>query len=527
MCKMSTSLDRTLVALKETVYTLDDQKMLIRSLECLRDTVGNQNIKATIVNSVNSLILYKDTKGYDSSTEALMDIPKLHTVIYGCPGTGKTLLAKILASIWTSIGLIKTTSKEQPQVQQSTYLGTKFPQSTIFKLGIPDMAIMAIIGFCVYKLVQLLWTRMNMSKLLALEGKEELVVQLLLVAGLLFVLTYLTILTQKKYSSWSSRESAVKETVRSNVTSDRERDDSSIDGHGEVDVRESFFEKYSDVLSGDRVVIASPADFIGQYLGFTSEKTRNFLKSSLGKVVFVDEAYGFIPRKDHMYGREALNEITSFIDANHGKIVLIFAGYEDMLRRGVFEVQKGLDRRFGMHITCTGYTLPELFQMLKNKLTTRGMTLTNEDMCFEEFSKGRFTYFAGDIDVLSDYLREPLAEAYVVNKANAFSIDKVAAEQKSCTDSGLGDDSMDLTSDGSSLDTGSDTSEECEYISNEGYSGTKSGERFFKNLIQNSLMVSPQIMKDAVNKLNSRRSATEKTSTPDPNNLVRLLFGNS
>lgn len=204
---MPTSLDRTLVALKETEYNLDNQNMLIRSLECLRDTVGNQHIKDTIVNSVNSLILYKDTKGYGSSKESLMDIPKLHTVIYGSPGTGKTLLAKILASIWTSIGLIQSSSQTQPE---SCLNASRMPvcsPPTLFNMGVLDMIIIVIMGFCIYKVVQILWRRLDMSKHLSLEGKEELMVQMLLVGGLLFVFTYLSIQMRKKYASWSNGDS--------------------------------------------------------------------------------------------------------------------------------------------------------------------------------------------------------------------------------------------------------------------------------------------------------------------------------
>lgn len=275
------------------------------------------------------------------------------------------------------------------------------------------------------------------------------------------------------------------------------------------------------------MVIASPADFIGQYLGFTSQKTRTFLKSSLGKVVFVDEAYGFIPRKDHMYGREALNEITSFIDANHGKIVLIFAGYEDKLRQ---DVQKGMDRRFGMHITCTGYSHAELFQMLNNKLATRGMTLTDDNRCFEEFRKGEFTYFAGDIDILSDYLREPLAEAYVVNKANSSCGEKTTRAERSTRDCSVGDDSMELSSEMSRMDSQSVSSNEGESTSDEGYGVADCGVADWKVLLRNSLKVSPQIMKDTVTKLNARRNKSsngrcaDSDSDPDFNTLVKQLF---
>ena len=152
----------------------------------------------------------------------------------------------------------------------------------------------------------------------------------------------MTLMTRKEYGRGCG--TARKLEPKAGSMRKRELDDEGREGTRKK-TKTEFFKTYADVLNNSRVVFKSPADFM--YLGWTSSKSREVLQQSLGKVLFVDEAYGFIPRGDNMFGIEALNEITAFVDSHPREIVLIFAGYEKELRRGVFESQKGLDRQQG------------------------------------------------------------------------------------------------------------------------------------------------------------------------------------
>ena len=168
-----------------------------------------------------------------------------------------------------------------------------------------------------YKIVVYSWRACGLDKFLKLDYVDQFLIQLVMGVGLAWMLMGLV------HGVRSQMMTAV-------IAQQPER----LDGKVEKRVHGNF-KRFSRVLDSDKVVFTSPADFIGKYMGFTA---RQLLQSCLGKVLFVDEAYGLIPRESHMYGNEALNELTSFIDAHKGEIVLIFTGYEETVssrsRRG-------------------------------------------------------------------------------------------------------------------------------------------------------------------------------------------------
>jgi len=69
------------------------------------------------------------------------------------------------------------------------------------------------------------------------------------------------------------------------------------------------------------------------------------IKEAEGGILFVDEAYRLIPMQksdDKDYGVEALEEIMSVMDS--GKIVVIFAGYSEPMKRVIY-CNEGFCRR--------------------------------------------------------------------------------------------------------------------------------------------------------------------------------------
>ena len=74
--------------------------------------------------------------------------------------------------------------------------------------------------------------------------------------------------------------------------------------------------------------IVSRVDFVGGYLGQTAIKTRKLLEGSMGKVVFIDEAYALSHGTHDSYGHEALTELNRFMTENPRQL----SGYHSRLQ---------------------------------------------------------------------------------------------------------------------------------------------------------------------------------------------------
>ncbi|CAO2822852.1 unnamed protein product [Amaranthus hypochondriacus] len=99
------------------------------------------------------------------------------------------------------------------------------------------------------------------------------------------------------------------------------------------------------ILPTDKVTEVQRTDLVGEFVGHTGPKTRKVIKEAEGGILFVDEAYRLIPMQksdDKDYGLEALEEIMSVMD--NGKIVVIFAGYSEPMKRVIYS-NEGFCRR--------------------------------------------------------------------------------------------------------------------------------------------------------------------------------------
>ncbi len=127
-------------------------------------------------------------------------------------------------------------------------------------------------------------------------------------------------------------------------------------------VGEILYEK--GIISSQKFVETSRSDLVGQYIGETAIKTREVLKSALGGVLFIDEAYTLWAGADNPkdYGIEAINEILKFMEDHRQDIVLIFAGYTHSMEL-FLESNEGLRSRIPNTFIFEDYTEEELTQI--------------------------------------------------------------------------------------------------------------------------------------------------------------------
>jgi hypothetical protein len=152
------------------------------------------------------------------------------------------------------------------------------------------------------------------------------------------------------------------------------------------------------------------SDLIAGYLGQTSLKTAEVLKSVRGGVLFIDEAYsiGNSSGKDTQdsYSKECLDlinqSLTEMREGDDKYFILMIAGYKDELKRNFFGMNDGLERRFSIHFTMESYSPKELTEIFIKK-TNDSEWSVEEGALTEEFMKehySHFKYFGGDMELL-------------------------------------------------------------------------------------------------------------------------------
>lgn len=144
------------------------------------------------------------------------------------------------------------------------------------------------------------------------------------------------------------------------------------------------------------------SDLIAGYVGQTAIKTNDIIKSALGGVLFIDEAYslGNADKKDN-YSKECIDSLCESLSVHKGNLMVIIAGYENELNECFFGYNQGLKSRFAWKFTIDGYTAKELADIFVSKMKLTNIPFhLSEQMMTQWFSKrmADFPSFGRDID---------------------------------------------------------------------------------------------------------------------------------
>ena len=131
-----------------------------------------------------------------------------------------------------------------------------------------------------------------------------------------------------------------------------------------------FIYKQSGILLKGDVIVVSPKDMVGEYVGQTAPKAAGVLMKGLEGIVFIDEAYQIMPCQDgklqtdtRSYGPEAITEIVNFLDKFVGLSIMIVAGYKTEIDGCFFAANEGLQRRFPVRMVLPPYTMNDLLNI--------------------------------------------------------------------------------------------------------------------------------------------------------------------
>lgn len=370
-------LDRLIETLKKAhlnpkqypyVQFIHNPQKLISSLEELQNLVGNNKVKDAIANQTSYLISRQLNK--DEPKDDIM----LNTILYGPPGVGKTQIGIKLAKIWNAIGYIK---KKESTLTESITGYVKNVQNSP-----PEVVIFILI--IVYSILSAVFL-----KIIAIYNYLGRTLFIILAASLIILAIVIWHYYIKNYKPHP--------TCR------------------EAENPEKCLEKNTD--DNEIFTVVSRDSFVDKYLGGTDKKTKKLLEDNLGKVLFIDEAYSLINGHHDPYGVEAVNTLNLFLSEHPNEIIVIFAGYKDLLQKNLFSVQPGLARRCMWHFDCEGYTAEELFQIFNMQLNQSKYYLSHPEIVKNIFidNSDAFPSAGGDTQRLNNFVKLELSKDLLDN----------------------------------------------------------------------------------------------------------------
>lgn len=127
-------------------------------------------------------------------------------------------------------------------------------------------------------------------------------------------------------------------------------------------------------IAENKLVEIDAKDMVSQWVGDTALKTNTVIRSAMGGVLFIDEAYSMIK---NAHGHEAVATLIKAMADMKENLVVIFAGYQKEMEEFV-KSNPGIASRIGYTFEFTDYSEEELIQMLKFKLKSYHLSITNE-----------------------------------------------------------------------------------------------------------------------------------------------------
>lgn len=114
-----------------------------------------------------------------------------------------------------------------------------------------------------------------------------------------------------------------------------------------------------DLLSKGHLVEVDRSGLVAGYIGQTAIKTAKVTEEAMGGVLFIDEAYTLTSKSENDFGYEAVDTILKAMEDNRDDLVVIVAGYTDLMEDFV-DSNPGLRSRFNKYLHFDDYTAEEM-----------------------------------------------------------------------------------------------------------------------------------------------------------------------
>ncbi|MCU1393134.1 MAG: hypothetical protein JWM34_1562 [Ilumatobacteraceae bacterium] len=131
------------------------------------------------------------------------------------------------------------------------------------------------------------------------------------------------------------------------------------------------------VVSKGQLIETDRSDLVAGFVGQTATKTSAVLKSALGGMLLIDEAYSLARGGAEDFGREAIDTLVKFMEDNRDDIGIVAAGYPAEMQAFI-DTNPGLKSRFTRTINFADYTDDELVSIFESLGETNHYSPTDD-----------------------------------------------------------------------------------------------------------------------------------------------------
>ena len=164
------------------------------------------------------------------------------------------------------------------------------------------------------------------------------------------------------------------------------------------------------LIRTDKVVIGTRQNMIGAFIGHTERNTQAIIDSALGGVLLIDEAYSLgdgrvAGQSGDSYSKACVDTLNRNLSERAGDFICILVGYKDAIKRDLFSINPGFQRRFPWAFELALYSPKELGEIFTLVCGQRHITVLPAIADFFKKNYQKFPNQAASVVELVDKLQ--------------------------------------------------------------------------------------------------------------------------